>query len=136
MKAIALLFVLFSGHVSAVDLIRGVMTKHTLSSGYIYQDNFHKYNEDNQLVGVSVGKFSVATLENSYYRRSVIAMYTPFYHRYLDLKVGFSTGYEHILPQFSYAGLTPVLSFGVKYKKVNVSLFSLNALVITYQSRE
>ena len=134
MKFIVLLLVLLSGPVVAADLIVGVMTRHTLSSGYTYEGVRQSYNESNNLIGVSSGKFSVATLKNSYYKRALLAMYTPFSHKYLDLKVGLSTGYGHIMPQVSYKGLTPVFSFGAKYKMVNISLFSLNAFVITYKA--
>lgn len=135
MKALALLLVLLSGPVVAVDLIVGVMTRHTLSNGYNFDGVRHTYNESNNLIGVSTGNISIATLQNSYYKRSVMAMYTPFVHKYLDLKVGLSTGYDHIMPQVSYKGLTPVFSFGAKYKGVNVSFFVLSAVVITYQTR-
>lgn len=132
MKIITLLLVLLSGHVAALDLVVGVMTKHVLSSRYVLDNKWVPYNEDNHLIGITSGKFTIATMHNSYRRRAVIAMYAPFAHRYLDLKVGVSTGYDHTLPGASYAGMTPVFSFGAKYKGVNISLFMLSAVVVTY----
>lgn len=134
MKYIILLLILISFNVSAIDLVRGVMTRHTLQSDYIYNDNTYQFNEQNDLIGVEVNsKLVVATMKNSYYKRAVIAMYTPFNHQYLDLKVGVSTGYDHMLPEFSVGGLTPAFSFGVKYKNLNVSLFALSAVVVSYR---
>lgn len=132
MKSLALLLVLFSANTMAVDVIRGVMTRHTMISEYEYNGTTRNFNESNELVGINTKTFSLATMKNSYYKRAVIGLYTPFQHQYIDFKIGASTGYSHVLPQISYKGLTPVFSVGAKYKKINVSLFMLSAVVVTY----
>lgn len=132
MKYSLILIVLLSSFAQGAELVRGAMTRHAMSDQYIQGGTYRKFNESNDLIGVSHGKYAVATMVNSYYNRSVLALYSPFNYQYLDLRVGFATGYAKVMPQYSFKGVTPVFSFGVKYKKVNISLFVLSAVVVTY----
>tara|TARA_R110000824_G_scaffold309369_2_gene496735 strand:- start:103 stop:525 length:423 start_codon:yes stop_codon:yes gene_type:complete len=134
MKYLVLVLVLFSGHVSALDLVVGLYTKHLKQSSYSTTDRIpftngfhavvikkHKLNEKNDFIGVKTNKYTFATYNNSYHRRSLMFAYSPFNYKYLTLDIGAVSGYDS----------TPVFySVGVKSRYIRAQLFGGTVLSV------
>ena len=110
---VILTLTLSSCHVSALDLVVGLYTKHTTDGGYNFGGKRYPYNEKNDFIGVKASRYTLATFNNSYRERSVMAAYTPFNHPYLTLDVGLVSGYEESVFFFS---------IGVKSKYLRAQL--------------
>ena len=125
-----LLMLLMIGSASAVDLNLGLYTDH-IGGG--------NFNENNQLIGVSIGKYELGTYQNSYDVRSIYAARRMEYNDRVGVMAGLVSGYSFSCVQgMSVCEESDIIPLFAGYARINnyltVTLMA-NAVMLTANIR-
>ena len=99
-------------------LLLGILTTHMISDNDIM-------NNENYLVGIQHGPAVIATMTNSYHKRSFIGAYHYEYNDWVGAYIGAASGYEDLNiagKPFNINGIAPLIAPYIKYENIKITL--------------
>lgn len=106
-----LILLLMVGSASAVDLNIGLYTDHIGADGF---------NENNQLIGLTIGRYEIGTYENSYDVRSIYAARRIEYNDKFGVMTGLVSGYSFSCVQgLSQCRESDIMPMFAGYMRIN-----------------
>lgn len=110
-----------------MNILAAIFTTHLVCAGCNDGDI-----RANQLIGIEYNGYAAATMINSVYRRSYLALYDHKITEGFGAYLGLATGYQGIPTEIENTGLTPVFAPYMQSGPFKAIIFG-DALVFTVQ---